>query len=127
MFDAIGYEVIYHEGFVQAAGGNRYSEGADSYIERQALWDAIRSASVSVLALCKDSAVTLSEITTDSGGFKVTGFGIMVIVRKDSHKIENLNKALECFERSLDWEEYQQGPWITLNRRYRSVEWEQNA
>lgn len=124
MFEAIGYEVSYRPGFVKSAFGNRYSEKADTYIERQALYTAIRRARSTVLGLCKDAAVTLTDIDTDSGGYNATGFRIMVIVRKDENLVENLNQALRCFETSLDWEEYQDGPYVTLNRDFRTVEWE---
>ena len=125
MFEAIGYEVHYREGFIERAFDNWY-HGTETYIEWTPLLTAIHRAQNSVLGLCEHSAVTLTEIDTLSGSQLVTGFHILVIVRKDEHQVENLERALACFERSLDWEEYQDGPYVTLNRDYRTVEWHVN-
>lgn len=124
MFEAIGYEVSYREGFVEKGYGNRYATKADSYIERLPLYKAIRRAQSSVLALRPESAIVLDAIDTDSGRDVATGFRIMVIVRKDEHLIENLEATLHCFEAALDWEEHETGPYVTLNRAFRTAEWE---
>ena len=124
MFEAIGYEVSYRDGFVKGAFGNRYAQGVDDYIDAHPLKTAIRRAQDSVLSLCTDSAVTLVEIDIASDGYRANGFRIMVIVRNDEHLVIHLDRALHCFERSLDWEECQNGPYITLNRDFRTVEWE---
>lgn len=126
MFEAIGYEVSYRDGFVKGAFGNQYAQGLDDFVDAHPLKAAIRRAQDSVLCFCKDSAVTLTEIDIASNGYRAAGFRIMVIVRKDEHTEVNLNLALQCFEKALDWQEWQEGPYVALNRDFRTVEWEVN-
>lgn len=129
MFDVIGYDVIYTEGFVKSAFNDEYgSRRSDSYARRQTVFKSVKRGMMSVLMPSSDSCVILRSIKEGQNaryGWIVTGLHVCVIVKKDENRQQEMLKTLKEFESSFGWEEYLEGPHFELDPAFRSVESEE--